>query len=154
LYEKNVSLYALSELLEIEENTLVQVVLNANYTDFKDIVKSKQYVLLFLVAHHIHLQTDKNYVEFADGGIPFSKVSKFLKKNQPKDLSIMLFVCKAEHFSEKLYEETDLPRSIATAYWNVPFVESLRFIKTWIYSIHNNPISESYETAINNFLNT
>jgi hypothetical protein len=153
LYEKNVAVYALSELLEIEENTLAKVVLNANYSDFKNIVKSRKYRLLFLVAHHIHLNKDKDYVEFADGGIPFSTVSSFLKMNQPDDVSIMLFVCTSEYFNETLYEETDLPQSIATAYWNVPYVEALRFIKTWIYSIRNNSISESYETAVNNFLN-
>ena len=161
-YQDEIALYALKHLLEIEENSSATVIPDVKYRHFKKALRSGCFDVIFIIAHHIipkKKSKDKEGViltgkiEFADGGIPLEQIQKFLAQlYSDNKISLIFTICKTNKFQQMSYGLPSIG-SIATAFWDIDFVDGIEFVKCWSRFLNGKQtLSQAYYLAIDEFL--
>lgn len=150
-YKERIANKIIPYLHKIETELHMSVVVDANYKDFKTVIKSKEYQIIFLIAH----QMDGGLIEFADGGIKINKLSNFLTSiESEKPISLLFFICEFEDIEKTAYGKIEGIQSIASNSFKMPLTYSVEFIYYWTFYLKGgNKLSEAYHLAINSFIN-
>lgn len=157
-YEQLLVLWTLKHLIDIEESSFAGVFVDVTFKVFKRILQSQDYDVIFLFAHHIipvsgNLPKPNNSagaIEFADGGVSLERVNEFLASlHLSNKVSLIHMICKSQKLEEWGYGSLPSLMSVATAFWELPVLDSLAFVKVWIKNLNGqNSLSKAYDLAV------
>ena len=157
-YEEGTVLPVFKNLLDIRENSSASVIPDVTFGDFKKIFRTRAFDVLFLVAHHIIPESQtkidsynlNSKIEFANGGYSLAEIHDFLASlDGDHKISLIYMICESEDLKEVSYNKSNVVKSVASAFWKIPLVEGIAFVKCWIEFLSGeNTLSEAYDLAI------
>jgi hypothetical protein len=166
-YEKNIVQPVTESLYCIRNQSSAYIVYDATFRNLKKALTSRKFDVVFILAHHIknnkkdeppikdHPPDTNSQIEFADGGYAHEEIYDLLDSlDRDQNVSLLFFVCESEDLQELFYGKLDTVKSVASAYWKMPMVEGIQFIKTWIFFMDGgNTLSQAYDFAIEEHIN-
>lgn len=148
-YEAETVLPVLNELLKIRENTSASVIPDVTVRDFKKAVTSGAFDVIILVARHLCKK-----IEFADRHHSPEEIYRFLSRlDSGQKISMIYMICESEEIEEATYNKITVVKSVASAFWEIPLVEGIAFVRHWFGWFNGkNTLSIAYDLALESYL--
>lgn len=154
-YFNEIASFILFDVKEIIGNTNCTVDFDVTYKKFINAIKSDDYDVIYLFAHHIMetKSSKSSLIEFADGGMSTEKVIRSIEKLKNKQKSLFFFVCESDEFEKLQRKKPKFQSLVGSTSWNLPTVLGFNFIKYWVLELNNKRgLLDAYSRAISKFL--